>query len=446
MKFLPSSDDERAAMLAAIGAESIEALFEDVPRDVRTTKKPGIGRPLSEIEVRRELGGVAAKNADARRFAHFLGAGCYHHYVPAIADQTLYREEWLSSYTPYQPEISQGTLQSIFEWQTHLALLTGMEVANASLYEGATALVEALLMASRLAKGRHRAVLSKNIHPEYRETVRTYFGNLSFEVAEVDDGELASAADGQTFAVAMQSPDFFGRVRDWKLAKHAAAACGAMAVGVVAEAISLALLSPPGDAGLDIACGEARSLGVPMSYGAPALGFLACRDAHKRQMPGRLAGETVDAEGRRAFCLTLSTREQHIRREKATSNICTNQGLMALCSNVYLALMGKAGLRETAVQCASKAAYLAGRIAAVPGYRIVTDGPFFNEFAAAGPRPARDVVEAMAQRGILAGVPLSTWFPDRPGDFLVAVTEMNTREEMDRYAKELSAIGGAGRR
>jgi len=446
MKFLPSSDDERAAMLAAIGADSIEALFEDVPREVRTRKKPEIGPPLSEIEIRRELGGIAAKNADARRFAHFLGAGCYHHYVPAIADQTLYREEWLSSYTPYQPEISQGTLQSIFEWQTHLALLTGMEVANASLYEGATALVEALLMASRLAKGRHRAVLSKNIHPEYRETVKTYFGNLSFDVVEVDDDDLASAADAQTFAVAMQSPDFFGTVRDWRIAGDAAAACGAMAVGVVAETISLALLSPPGDAGLDIACGEARSLGVPMSFGAPALGFLACRDAHKRQMPGRLAGETVDAEGKRAFCLTLSTREQHIRREKATSNICTNQGLMALCSNVYLALMGKAGLRETAVQCASKAAYLRQRIASVPGFRIATPGPVFNEFVVGGARPARDVVEAMARREILAGVPLSTWFPDRPGDFLVAVTEMNTREEMDRYAMELSGLASAAGR
>ncbi len=424
-------------MLAAIGVGTIEDLFEDVPADVRTTGKPPIGRPLSEIEIRRDLGAIASRNADARNYAHFLGAGCYHHYVPAIADQTLYREEWLSSYTPYQPEISQGTLQSIFEWQTHLAILTGMEVANASLYEGATALVEALLMASRLVKGRHRAVISKNIHPEYRETVRTYFGNLSFEVVEVADEELASAADKQTFAVAMQSPDFFGTVRDWRLAREAATSCGAMAVGVVAEAISLALLVPPGDAGLDIACGEARSLGVPMSYGAPALGFLACRDAHKRQMPGRLAGETVDADGKRAFCLTLSTREQHIRREKATSNICTNQGLMALCSNVYLSLMGKAGLRETAVQCASKAAYLKGKIAAVPGFEIVSPAPSFNEFAVRGPRPAREVIATMAEAGILAGVPLSNWFPGRDRDLLVAVTEMNTREEMDRYAAEL---------
>jgi glycine dehydrogenase subunit 1 len=295
-------------------------------------------------------------------------------------------------------------------------------------------------MASRLAKGRHRAVLSKNIHPEYRDTVRTYFGNLHFEVAEVDDAELAGACDAQTFAVAVQSPDFFGRVHGWKAAREAASSCGAMAIGVVAEAISLALLSPPGDAGLDIACGEARSLGVPMSYGAPALGFLACRDAHKRQMPGRLAGETVDAEGRRAFCLTLSTREQHIRREKATSNICTNQGLMALASNVYLSLMGKAGLRETAVQCVSKAEYLKEKIAGVAGFAIATEGPTFNEFAVRGPKPAREVVAALAERGILAGVPLSTWFPEREREFLVAVTEMNTKAEMDVYAAELAKI------
>jgi glycine dehydrogenase subunit 1 len=283
-------------------------------------------------------------------------------------------------------------------------------------------------------------VLSRNIHPEYRETVRSYFHNLSFDVVEVEDEEIGRACDAQTFAVAVQSPDFFGRVRGWRAAREAASSCGAMAVGVVAEAISLALLSPPGDAGLDIACGEARSLGVPMSYGAPALGFLACRDAHKRQMPGRLAGETVDAEGKRAFCLTLSTREQHIRREKATSNICTNQGLMALCSNVYLSLMGKAGLRETAVQCASKAEYLKEKIAAVPGYSIATEGPTFNEFAVRGPRPAREIVAALGEKGILAGVPLGTWFPERDRDFLVAVTELNTKAEMDVYAAELARV------
>ena len=427
-------------MLAAIGVSSVEDLFRDVPAAVRRTRQPDLPAPMSEIEIRRELGRLAARNADARSHAHFLGAGCYHHYVPAMADQTLYREEWLSSYTPYQPEISQGTLQSIFEWQTHIALLTGMEVANASLYEGASALVEALLMAGRLVKGRRRAVVSKNIHPEYRETAKTYFRNLALDLVEVEDEELHSAADDRTFAVAMQSPDFFGSVRSWEIAREAARSRGAVAIGVVAEAASLALLKSPGESGLDIACGEARSLGVPMSFGAPALGFLACRDAHKRQMPGRLAGQTVDAEGRRAFCLTLSTREQHIRREKATSNICTNQGLMALCSNVYLSLLGKEGLRETAVQCASKADYLKKRIAGTRGYSILNRGPVFNEFCVRCPEPAGKIVARLGEHGILAGVPLSRWFRDRTHEMLVAVTEMNTRAEMDRYAEELSRI------
>jgi glycine dehydrogenase subunit 1 len=440
MKFLPSSDDERREMLGAVGAKSLEDLFADVPAQVRTSGKPALGPPMSEIEIRRELGRLAAANADARSYAHFLGGGCYHHYLPAIADQTLYREEWLSSYTPYQPEISQGTLQSIFEWQTHVCLLTAMDVANASLYEGATALVEALLMAGRLVKGRRRAVLARGIHPDYTATVRTYFHNLDLELVEAEPEELEAAVDDETFAVALQSPDFFGNVRDWSLARRAADRAGAVAVGVVAEAISLALLKPPGEAGLDVACGEARSLGVPMSYGAPALGFLACRETHKRQMPGRLAGETVDAAGRRAFCLTLSTREQHIRREKATSNICTNQGLMALCSNVYLSLLGKAGLRETAVQCASRAAYLRDRIAAVPGYSVANPGPVFNEFLVETPVAAEEVVLQMAEKRILAGIPLSHWYPERSREMLVAATEMNTKAEMDLYAEELGRI------
>lgn len=440
MKFLPSSDDERREMLAAIGVRSVEDLFVDVPAEVRAPGKPKLGAPLSEVEIRREFGRLAARNADPRSFAHFLGAGCYHHYVPAIADQMLYREEWLTAYTPYQPEISQGTLQSIFEWQTHLALLTGMDVSNASLYEGATALVEALLMAARIVKGRRKALLDRNIHPEYLATLRTYFRNLDLEVVEAAAEDLERLADADTFAVAMQSPDFFGVVKDWGLASSAAKRCGAVGIGVVAEAISLALLKAPGEAGLDIACGEARSLGVPMSYGAPALGFLACREGHKRQMPGRLAGQTVDAAGQRAFCLTLSTREQHIRREKATSNICTNQGLMALASNIYLCLMGKAGLRETAVQCASRAAYLKDGISRSRGFAITSGGPVFNEFCVRAPGPAEEVVRKLAAKKILAGVPIARWFPERGREMLVAVTELNTRAEMDRYLAELESL------
>jgi glycine dehydrogenase subunit 1 len=291
------------------------------------------------------MGGLAANNASARGTAFFLGAGLYNHYVSAIADQMLYRAEWLTSYTPYQPEISQGTLQSIFEFQTHICLLTGLDVANASLYEGASALVEALLMAERLVRGRKKAVLSGGIHPEYRETVRTYFANLGLDVVEVplsgdgvtDPAALDAAVDDATFAVAVQSPNYLGLLEDWARGSQAARARGALSVAVVAEAASLALLRSPADGGADIACGEAQSLGVPMHNGGPLLGFLACRAEHQRQIPGRLVGQTHDAQGRRAFCLTLSTREQHIRREKATSNICTNQGLMALASNVHVA-------------------------------------------------------------------------------------------------------------
>jgi glycine dehydrogenase subunit 1 len=443
VKFLPTSDADRAAMLGAIGVSSVEELFASIPSEVRTT--PNLPPPLSEIEVRRFLGSLAAKNANARDTAFFLGAGIYNHSVSAVADQMLYRAEWLTSYTPYQPEVSQGTLQSIFEFQTHICLLTGLDVANASLYEGASALVEALLMASRLSRGRTRAVLSAGIHPEYRETVRTYFSNLGFTSVEVPVGSdgatdadaLRAAVDDDTFAVAVQSPNFYGVIEDWEIGSRAAREKSALSVAVVAEAVSLALLAPPGERGADMACGEAQSLGVPMHFGGPVLGFLSCRAAHERQIPGRLVGQTRDAEGRRAFCLTLSTREQHIRRERATSNICTNQGLMALASNIHCSLLGKHGLREVALQSHAKAEYLKGEIAKIPGWRIPFSAPTFNEFVVEARGPAAPLLSRLAGRGILAGVPLSRWEPESPNRFLVATTEMNTREEMDRLVAAL---------
>ncbi len=443
MKFLPTSDADREQMLRAIGAPSVEALFASIPESVR--RPPELPPPLSEIEIRRLFGGLASKNANARETAFFLGGGLYHHYVSAIADQMLYRAEWLTAYTPYQPEVSQGTLQSIFEFQTHICLLTGMDVANASLYEGASALVEALLMAERSTKGKKRAVLSAGIHPEYRETVRTYFANLGLEVVEASlsrDGTTDAAAlenlvDEATFAVAVQSPNFFGVVEDWGVGSAAARARGALSIAVVAEAVSMALLATPASGGADIACGEAQSLGVPMGNGGPLVGFLACRTAQQRQIPGRLVGETRDGEGRRAFCLTLSTREQHIRREKATSNICTNQGLMALAANIHMSLLGKHGLREVALQSHAKAEYLKGEIARVSGYRLPLVGPTFNEFLVEAPEPAQALISRLASRGILAGVPLSRYDPREKNKFLLAVTEMNTKEEMDRLVAEL---------
>jgi glycine dehydrogenase subunit 1 len=444
VKFLPTSDAERAAMLAAIGVKTIDDLFAAVPQSVR--QAPDLPPPMSEIEIRRFVGGMAGKNANARDTAFFLGAGLYNHYVSAIADQMLYRAEWLTSYTPYQPEVSQGTLQSIFEFQTHMCLLTGLEVANASLYEGASALVEALLMAERLSRGRTRAVLSAGIHPEYRETVRTYFTNLGLEIVEAPLGAdgatdavaLAAACDDRTFAVAVQSPNFHGVVEDWSVGSAAAKAKGALSIAVVAEAISLALLAPPGECGVDIACGEAQSLGVPMHNGGPLLGFLACRSEHQRQIPGRLVGQTKDADGRRAFCLTLSTREQHIRREKATSNICTNQGLMALASNIHMSLLGKEGLREVAMQCHAKAEYLKAAIAKVPGYRIPHSGPTFNEFVVEAPEDAAPLLARLAARKILGGVALSRFDAEDRRRFLVAATEMNERSEMDRLVAALA--------
>jgi glycine dehydrogenase subunit 1 len=432
-------------MLAAIGVSSVDDLFASIPAEVRA--EPKLAPPMSEIEIRRLLGSLSDRNANARvgSKGFFLGAGLYNHYVSAIADQMLYRAEWLTSYTPYQPEVSQGTLQSIFEFQTHICLLTALDVANASLYEGASALVEALLMADRLVRNRRRAVLSRGIHPEYRETVATYFQNLGLEVVEVplgpdgrtDARALAAAVDDKTFAVAVQSPNFRGVVEDWKEGADAAHGKGALAVAVVAEAASLPLLAPPGTAGADIACGEAQSLGVPMHNGGPLLGFLACRTAHQRQIPGRLVGETKDAEGRRAFCLTLSTREQHIRREKATSNICTNQGLMALASNVHMSLLGKKGLREVALQSHAKAEYAKAKLAALPGFRLPDSAPTFDEFVVEAPGPAVPILERLAREGILAGVPLSRYGMEARA-FLVAVTEMNTREEIDRLAAALA--------
>jgi glycine dehydrogenase subunit 1 len=443
LKFLPTSDDDRSEMLRAIGVSSVEDLFASIPTEVR--KPPALPPPLSEIEVRRTMGALAARNANARETAFFLGAGIYHHWVSAIADQMLYRAEWLTSYTPYQPEVSQGTLQSIFEFQTHMCLLTGLDVSNASLYEGASALVEALLMASRLTRGRTKAVLSAAIHPEYRETVRTYFAPLGLTAVEVpigsdgatDAAALAAAVDDETFAVAVASPNFYGIVEDWEVGSRAAHEKGALAVAVVAEAVSMALLAPPGERGADIACGEAQSLGVPMHFGGPVLGFLTCRSDHQRQLPGRLVGETRDAEGRRAFCLTLSTREQHIRRERATSNICTNQGLMALAANIHCSLLGKRGLRDVALQSHAKAEYAKGEIGKIAGYRIPFSGPTFNEFVVEAPEVAAPLLSRLASRGILAGVPLSRWDARSPNRFLLATTEMNTREEMDRLVAGL---------
>jgi glycine dehydrogenase subunit 1 len=452
MRYIPNSPAEQAALLREVGAATVDDLFATVPREVFRKEPPPLAPPMSEIELRRELGAMAVKNAAATCFASFLGAGLYSHHSPAFVSQLLLRGEFLTSYTPYQPEVSQGTLTAIWEFQSHVALLTGLDVANASMYEGATAFVEAVLMAERLTKKRTKVVVSRTIHPEYLATLQTYLAYLGLEVVEVPAGAdgvtspaaLAAAVDEATFAVAVQSPNVFGLVEDWSVASEAAHAQGALAVGVVNEAFSLALLTPPGAAGIDIACGEAASFGVPASFGGPLIGFLACRDAFKRQIPGRLAGRLETPEGP-VFALTLSTREQHIRREKATSNICSNQGLIALMATMTLTALGKHGLRETALQCLSKSEYLKSGVKALGNgkFAVAFPGATFNEFALRCGPPVTEVLAALEKAQILGGVPFSRLAPgagEHEDLLLVATTERIRREDLDRYLDVLKGF------
>jgi glycine dehydrogenase subunit 1 len=443
MRYIPNSPDERATLLAAVGASSVDDLFATVPRAVYHRETPPLPPPASEIDVRRDFGALAARNASLSDWTSFLGAGLYSHHSPAFVSQLLLRGEFLTAYTPYQPEVSQGTLTAVYEFQTHVALLTGMDIANASMYEGASAFVEAVLMAERLTKRKTKVVVSQGIHPEYLRCLRTYLANFPFTIVEVplgadgatDPAALEAAVDDATFAVAVQSPNAFGVVESWDGLAVAAHAKSALAIGVVNEMFSLAVLQPPGARGVDIACGEAASFGVPPSFGGPLVGFLACRDAFKRQIPGRLVGKTVDADGTPAFCLTLSTREQHIRREKATSNICTNQGLFALAATMTLSALGKQGLRETALQCLAKAEYLKAGVKALAGpFSLAFSGKTFNEFALRCGPGVDAVLRRAEEKKILAGVPYARLDP--PGLahrdlLLVAVTERVPRAGLD---------------
>ena len=452
MRYIPNSPDERASLLAAIGVASVDDLFRTVPRAVLRHEPPDLPPPASEIEVRRDLGALAARNAALSEWTSLLGAGLYAHHSPAFVSQLLLRGEFLTAYTPYQPEVSQGTLTAVYEFQTHMALLTGMDVANASMYEGASACVEAVLMAERLTKRRTKVVVSAALHPEYRRCLRTYLANFPFTIVEVplgadgatDGSALVREIDDATFAVVVQSPNVFGVIESWEALASAAHAKNALAIGVVNEMFSLAVLKPPGAAGVDIACGEAASFGVPPSFGGPLVGFLACRDAFKRQIPGRLVGRTVDTGGNPAFCLTLSTREQHIRRERATSNICTNQGLFALAATMTLSALGKKGLRETALQCLSKAEYLKAGIREIAGpFSLAFSGRTFNEFAVRCGPPAEEVLRRAEAKKILAGVPFARLDPGGATHrdlLLVAVTERVRRDALDAFLDVLRSF------
>jgi glycine dehydrogenase subunit 1 len=447
MRYIPNASEDIREMLA-VGVDNIDRLFETIPDAVKLDRLLDLPGPWSEIEQRRWFHGLARKNRTAVDHDSFLGAGAYSHFQPACVDQLLLRSEFLTSYTPYQPEVSQGTLQSIFEYQTHQCMLTGLDVANASLYDGSTALVEAVLLAERVSRDRKKVVLARSIHPHYRDTVRTYIQNLGLEVVEVewgadgrvDQAALRAACTEDVMAVAVQSPNFLGVVEDYGAVAAIADGVKATKIAVIAEASSLGLLSPPGAHGFDVAVGEGQAWGIAPQFGGPYVGFMVVRDVLKRHMPGRLVGETVDVDGRRAFVLTLATREQHIRRGKATSNICTNEALIALGANIYLSLLGREGLREVATQCIQKAGYLKQRLAATGLVELPFSGPIYNEFAVRTWRPASEVLAAFAERGILAGVAIGTFFPELPNDFLVAVTELNTREQLDRFVDVLAAV------
>ena len=433
--------DDRRHILSELGLQSIDELFATIPAEV-CVDRLGLPDARDEESVRQALAQMAISNLSMDCVPSFLGAGVYRHVQPAVVDAVLSRAEFFTSYTPYQPEISQGTLQVIFEFQTLISHLTGLPVANASLYDGATALVEAVLFAHRVLRGkRDLVVVAETVHPMYRRVLDTYTEAAGIEVVLVppgNDGRLdpdrvRKAAGDTACCVAIQSPNFLGIVEDLPVLAEAAHEGAALAVQVVTEAVSLGLLAGGGAFGFDAVCGEAQSFGVAPGFGGPHLGIFACTEKHIRQMPGRLAGETVDEDGNRAFCLTLSTREQHIRRAKATSNICTNQGLMALAATVWLESVGGNGLRELATSCLARAQELKKRVGAIGGgWRLAyPESPIFNEFLLTGPGAGVELVERLAAKGVLAGVPSNRWGGSWPDGILVAATERNSAEDID---------------
>jgi glycine dehydrogenase subunit 1 len=448
MPYLLNTPDDQRAMLEAIGAASIDDLFAMVPAELRLGRPLELPPALGEMELTSHMAALAAKNRPAGQTASFLGGGCYDHFIPALVDFVASRSEFYTAYTPYQAEASQGILQAMFEYQTLITQLTGMDVSNASLYDGGSATTEAVLMALHATGRTGRVVMPENVHPEYRRIVATYLTNLGVELTvpaapqgTIDCDALAAVVDDQTACVVVQHPNFFGCVEDVKQIGEIAHRAGAMLI-VAFDPISLGLLKRPGDLGADIAVAEGQSLGSPMAFGGPFLGILACREQFVRRMPGRLVGQTVDRNGKRCWALTLQTREQHIRREKATSNICTNQGLLALRASVYLAAMNGKGMRGVARLCLQKAHYAAERLAATGKATVAFPSATFKEFVIrlSGTNVERFVAAALRQ-GIFAGVPLGTWYPSLNDCLLVAVTEKRTKDQIDQLAAVLESCG-----
>jgi len=446
MRFIPHSPADIEQMLAAIGVASVEELFRDVPAALRATGGIDLPAGVSEQAVREQLEALAARNSGARHLC-FLGAGAYSHFVPAVVDNVLQRAEFYSAYTPYQPEVSQGTLQAIFEFQTLIAMLFGLEVANASMYDAASASAEAVLMALRVQPKKPRVLVARSLHPEYRQVIATYVqGAGEVEVLEapfaadgrIDLGWLQAHLDARTAAVVLGYPNFFGVIEDLRAVHAVAAASSAMLITATGEPLALGILQPPGALGAEIAVGEGQSFGVPLSYGGPGVGLFATRFKHVRSMPGRLVGEAHDDGERRGYVLTLATREQHIRRERATSNICTNHGLVALAVTVYLSLLGKQGLRRLAELNLARAHGAAARLCAGGRWRAAFSAPFFNEFAVRG-RDAVGALERAQAAGVLAGVPLGRWYPELDDALLIAVTELHDEAAIGRLAEALDA-------
>lgn len=439
MAYTPHTAQDKERMLRQIGVERIEDLYSHIPSSLRGTAALALPAGLTELEVKARMAALAKKNVTPDDWSFFLGGGIYRHFIPSTVDAIISRAEFATSYTPYQPEVSQGTLQAVYEFQTLICQLTGMEVSNAGVYDGASATAEAVLMARRLQEGRRRILLSRALHPQYRSVVATYLKNLDdVEIVEApftDGGEtdmdfMGRNIDAKAVCVVVGYPNFFGVIEDLAVLKEACGRHGVFLITATTESVSLGLLKPPGEWGADIAVGEGQSLGIPTNLGGPGFGFFASRKNFVRSMPGRLVGETADASGRRGFVLTLATREQHIRREKATSNICTNQNLCALAATVFMATLGKEGLRRLAESNVRRAHEVYRRLVREGGLRPVFSGPFFNEFVVKVERLA-ERLPLFNSRKIVPGVPLARWYPELQNSLLVCATEMTTREEID---------------
>ena len=445
MRYLPHTDVDVQQMLDTIGVSCVDELFSWVPEECRLKRPLDLPAAKSEAELLAFLGGLAKQNTAISACDSFLGGGAYNHFIPAVIDQLVSRSEFYTAYTPYQPEISQGTLQAIFEFQTLICQLTGMDVANASMYDGASACAEAVLLTVRAGKKRHKVLLSQALPPQYRQTVATYCRYLDVELINIpqldgvtDQTELKTLLDDQVAAVVVGYPNYFGQIEDLANIGELTHAVGARLVAAVTEPLALALFKSPGDLGADVVVGEGQSFGIPLSYGGPGIGFFAVRKKDMRVLPGRLVGETVDQDGKRGFVLTLATREQHIRREKATSNICSNQGMCILMVSIYLALHGKQGLRKLAEVNYAKAAYARDKIRQLDGFSVAFAGASFNEFVVTCPEPVATLKQRLEQQGILAGVDLAQDYADLENGLLICVTEQNSREQIDRLVIALA--------